>query len=338
MYCTNWTAAFGCSTKVVHQFAKCDAECGFHNSATSNVAGKLEHLRSATAAHAKRCICCCAIGEDCWDCAERQHVVHHGWFSEQTNKCRNWWLRSNNTALAFEAFDQCSFFAANVCTCTNTNVNGECETRTQHIAAEPTLFRCCINCFIQRFDCFWVFTAHIDVTSVCANSPASNGHAFKQHERIAFHQHAVGKRSAVTFVCIAHDVLRGAWRFKNRAPFNSGWECGAAATTKAAISNFGNNITWRHAKCALQTFNATVCFVVLRRTRVNNTNTLISHTLLTLDPRKLGGQTKSKWVSATIQNIGAQQTGNVVNKYWTVSNATFLGCNFDHWLEPHHAP
>ena len=127
-------------------------------------------------------------------------------------------------------------------------------------------------------------------------------------------------------------------RFKNGAPFNSSRECCATATTKSAVSYFGNNITWCHAKCTLQTFYTAVCFVVLRRTRVDNTNTLIGDTLLALDPWKFCCESEAKWVSATMQHIGAQQTGNVVNKNWSVCNATFLGCYFDHWLEPQHAP
>ena len=192
-------------------------------------------------------------------------------------------------------------------------MNSESKTRTQHIVAKPTLLGCCVNCFVQRFNCFWVFAAYVYIASVCANSPTSNGHAFKQHERIAFHEHAVGKCSAVAFVCVAHDVLGCTRRFKHGAPLNSGRECCTTATAKSAVGYFGNHIALRHAKCTLQTFNATVGFVVLRRARVNNTNALVGHTLLTLDPRKFGGETKSQWVSATIENIGAEQTWNVVN-------------------------
>ena len=45
----------------------------------------------------------------------------------------------------------------------------------------------------QRALCLRVFPAQIDVTAARSRGQPGDGHAFDEHEGIAFHQHAIGE-------------------------------------------------------------------------------------------------------------------------------------------------
>ena len=55
-----------------------------------------------------------------------------------------------------------------------------------------------------------VFGAQVDVALRGADREAGDGHAFDEHEGIAFHQHAVGEGAGVAFVGVADDVFLSA--------------------------------------------------------------------------------------------------------------------------------
>ena len=52
-----------------------------------------------------------------------------------------------------------------------------------------------------------ILAAQIDVAARRADRETGNRHALDQAERIAFHQHAIGKCAGVAFIGIADDVL-----------------------------------------------------------------------------------------------------------------------------------
>ena len=164
--------------------------------------------------------------------------------------CGKWWLCTNDATLAFQAFQQCGFFAADVRARANTYMNVEGEVGAEHAFPEPTLGGCSLDGFVQGFNCLWVFAANIDVALACANGEACNGHAFKQHERVAFHQHAVGKGAAVAFVGVAHDVLRGVGCLEHGFPFDASRKRCATAAAQTAVCNFLDNCAWRHSNCS----------------------------------------------------------------------------------------
>ena len=62
-----------------------------------------------------------------------------------------------------------------------------------------------------------IFRADIDVALGGADRDAGDGHAFDQHEGIAFHDHAVGEGAAVAFVGVADDVFLSAPAFGDGA-------------------------------------------------------------------------------------------------------------------------
>ena len=64
-----------------------------------------------------------------------------------------------------------------------------------------------------------------------------DGHALDEHERIAFHDHAVGVGAAVAFVGVADDVFLVARRLEHGAPLDAGGETRAAAPAQARIGD-----------------------------------------------------------------------------------------------------
>lgn len=52
-----------------------------------------------------------------------------------------------------------------------------------------------------------IFGADIDIALIRRDGVPGNHHAFDQHERIAFHDHPVGKGAAVPLLGVADDVL-----------------------------------------------------------------------------------------------------------------------------------
>ena len=79
---TNWSTVGRAAAQIVDHFTKCCSESSFKNSAACNVAGQLQHLRATASSNTKRCVCCCAVGEDCRHCAKAENVVDHCWFTE----------------------------------------------------------------------------------------------------------------------------------------------------------------------------------------------------------------------------------------------------------------
>ena len=70
-----------------------------------------------------------------------------------------------------------------------------------------------------------------------AGRDAGDGHAFDEHEGIAFHQHAVGEGAAVALVGIAADIFLVGRGVVDGLPFDAGREAGAAAAAQAGFGD-----------------------------------------------------------------------------------------------------
>ena len=88
---------------------------------------------------------------------------------------------------------------------------------------------------IERGDRVRVLRARIDVALCRADREAGDRHALDQHERIAFHQHAVGECAGIAFVGVADDELALARRVGGGLPLDAGREPRAAATAQSRL-------------------------------------------------------------------------------------------------------
>ena len=86
---------------------------------------------------------------------------------------------------------------------------------------------------LHRLDGVRIFGADVDVAIGGAHRDAGNGHAFDQHEGVAFHDHAVGEGARIAFVGITDDVFLLRPGVGHRAPFDAGGEASAAAAAQA---------------------------------------------------------------------------------------------------------
>ena len=84
-----------------------------------------------------------------------------------------------------------------------------------------------------------------------------NGHALEQAEGVAFHQHAVSKRAAVTLIGVHANIFvgRGVLGFarmgsrrliSHRAPLNARREARAAAATQTGIGDRLHDVAAAH--------------------------------------------------------------------------------------------
>ena len=110
-----------------------------------------------------------------------------------------------------------------------------------------------------------IFRADVDVALGRARRDAGDGHAFDQHEGVAFHDHPVGEGAAVAFIRIADDVFAVGDRIHHRLPLDAGRKASAATAAQAAVGHFLNHVGRRHGHGALQALQAAMRLVVFER-------------------------------------------------------------------------
>ena len=91
-----------------------------------------------------------------------------------------------------------------------------------------------------------VFAADVDIALPRSDRVGGNRHALDQLERIAFHQHPVGKGAAIAFVGVADHVFAGAGSIRNGLPLDARREACAAAAAQARCGDFGQHFGCRH--------------------------------------------------------------------------------------------
>src|SRR3984893_3119583 len=146
-------------------------------------------------------------------------------------------FESDLPALAIQAFEQRGLFAADVSSRAHPNVQiktfaAACDVRTQ-IALLPGDR----HGKFERLEGVRVFRPHVDVAARSTHCDSRNGHPLDEYKRIAFHNHAIRKSTAVPLVRVADDVFLVGNGLKNRAPLNTGWETRASSTAQARIGN-----------------------------------------------------------------------------------------------------
>src|SRR5262245_56447909 len=117
------------------------------------------------------------------------------------------WLRPDDPALALQAVEQGGLLTADISPRAHPQlelegVSGAADIRAKiaGLAGYPKSFRKC-PCSMR------IFRTAVDVALGRADADAADRHALDQGERIALHDHPVGKSAAVAFVGIADDIF-----------------------------------------------------------------------------------------------------------------------------------
>src|SRR5579863_7813007 len=125
------------AANVFDDLAEGEAEGRLEQAAIFHIAGDLDRHRATRPAHAVISVSLAAFRQNERHGGKRENVVDDGRFLKKAFMCRQRRLGANNAALAFEAFQQSRFFAADIGTSAETQLNVEIAVRTLDLAAEP---------------------------------------------------------------------------------------------------------------------------------------------------------------------------------------------------------
>ena len=146
-------------------------------------------------------------------------------------------LGADHAALAFEAFQQRRFLRRRCRRRRPRALRGrKCLPQPEDVRRDSRLPGRGDR-LLQRRERVRIFGADIDVALVAPDREAGDRHAFDQHERIAFHDHAVGEGAAVAFVGVADDVFLLGRGVGDGLPLDAGREARAAAAAQARLGH-----------------------------------------------------------------------------------------------------
>ncbi len=271
------------------------------------VAGELYRQGSARAAHAEVTIVGTALVENDGHRGQRDHIVDHSRLTKQPLDRRQGRLEPHQTPLAFEALQQGGFLAAHIGAGPQSHFEMERLARAQQIVAE-------ISARISRGDRriegdmrMGVFAAQINVAPGRPDRQTGDRHALDQHERVAFHDHAVRKRTGIALIGVADNVLLIGWRIEHGPPLDAGREGGATATAQAGIGDFVDDGGGFQRQGAPQSSIPVVGDVILQADRVGDAHAREGEALLIFQIRNLVGRPQRQGVSLAFEETGLEQ-------------------------------
>ena len=144
-----------------------------------------------------------------------------------------WRLQARLALLAFQAFEQRGFFAADISAGAMMDENVDIPA-VLVVLAEKTRIVAFVDRGLQRFALADIFAAHVDIAGVGAHGEAGDHAAFDQRMRIVAHDIAVLAGAGLGFVGIDDEVMRTTVAFlRHEGPLEAGREACAAATAQA---------------------------------------------------------------------------------------------------------
>ena len=141
----------------------------------------------------------------------------------------------------------------------------EIKTTALDVGSKPAGFTSCVDgprqyCVRQR-----IFGAQVDISLVGADGEAGNSQRLYQAEGIAFHEHAIGERTAVAFIRVTGDVLLFALGVGNGAPLDARRETGTAAAPQAGFGHGVYNGIGAHVPGFLERLESLVQQKIIER-------------------------------------------------------------------------
>ena len=140
-------------------------------------------------------------------------------------------------ALAFEAFDEAGFFAANVGARAAVHVDFEVVPAAENVFTEVAFGACFGEGGVENFCTFGEFAANINVSKIHVIRPTGNDHSLDELMRIFVNDLAILERARLGFVRIANQINRLGIRMAHEAPFESAGKSRAAAPAQSGIQH-----------------------------------------------------------------------------------------------------
>src|SRR5574337_1992280 len=217
------------AAEVLDKLADRGAEGEFDEAALAHVAGELEGLGAARAAHAVIGVGLRAVLQNPRGRGEAKNVVHDRRHAEEARDRRQRRLGAHLPALAFEAVEERGLLAADVGARAEPRLDVEGVVRAENLRPEQARGSRALDGAREHVEGVRIFGADVDVAHGRADRDGGDRHDFDQEERIALHQHAVGEGAAVALVGVANDVSAVGLGGGGGAPFDSGREARPAA-------------------------------------------------------------------------------------------------------------
>src|SRR5665213_2791613 len=227
-------AAADAAAMPLDQFAERDPHRLFDVAGTLDMAGDTEQLGADIVGPADAGEPCRTPPQDIRRYRDRLDIVDGGRAAVETDIGRERWLQPRHALLAFEAFQERGFFAADIGAGTMGHVKVEREAVDIVLADQLGLIGL-IDRGLQMLALAYELSAHIDVAGVRAHREAGDQAALDQKMRIVPHDLAVLAGAGFRFVGIDHEIARPAvlgflW---HERPFQAGRETRPAAPAQA---------------------------------------------------------------------------------------------------------
>ncbi|OIQ79167.1 hypothetical protein GALL_391050 [mine drainage metagenome] len=300
----------------------------------ADVAGELDRHGAAGPPQTQIAIGRRTIGQDHRHGRERDQIVDRGRQSEQPLVRGQRRFGAHHAALALQAFQQRGFLAADIGAGTAANFQMKGPAAAEDIRAQIVADDRSVDGFIQYLQRMRIFRTQIDVTLRRPDREAGNGHAFDQHERVAFHDHAVGKGARVAFVGIADDVLLLGAGIEHRLPLDSGGEGRAATSTQPGLGDFLDDGRAIHGQRPFQAAIAIVVEVILQGNRIGDADAGEGQAFLIFQVGNVLRQSEPQPMLAAAQESAVEQAGYVLRVHRAIGNPALGGGDFDQRFQP----
>ncbi len=165
--------------------------------------------------------------------AECFDIIDDGWFAEQAFDGGEGGFDARPRALAFKAFDQSGFFAADVGPGTAMQDDVEVEAGAMNVPAEDPGSVAFANGSIQNAVAGAVLVSKIKIGAIGPNGVAGENDALDQLMRVLFHQVAVVEGAGFAFISVDGKVDRSWVILWKERPFKPGGKSGATSTAEA---------------------------------------------------------------------------------------------------------
>ena len=215
------------------QFTERDRHLFFNVARLVDVTGDAEQLRAGIVGTAEARKPLRAAAQDGRHNGDRLHVVHRRRATIEACVGREWRLQAWLALLAFEAFEQRRFLAADIGPGAVVDVKVEVPTIDVVLADQLGFIRL-LHRLLERVALRDVFAANIDIALVGAHRAARHHAAFNQQVRIMAHDLAILAGAGLGLVGVDDQIVRTITHFLgHEGPLQAGGEAGAAAPAQA---------------------------------------------------------------------------------------------------------
>ena len=164
------------------------------------------------------------------------NIIHRGRAAIKPNRRREWRLQPRHALLAFQAFNQRGFFAANVSPCPAMHVKIEIPASARGIPPQQTSIIGFLDRGFENNALIIIFAADIDVAGMRPHRETRDQATFDQRMRIMANDIAILAGAGFRFIGIHHQIRRPAiGLLRHEGPFHAGRETRAASATQARI-------------------------------------------------------------------------------------------------------